>query len=100
MFSMTTITGKRTTRERKEAVASEDSSGVPKRHRASEDDDDTTVTNVTNVTNVTALASLPCEAQITVTNGVNYYQCGANWYTRAYQGDAVVYVPSGPPPSG
>jgi hypothetical protein len=67
---------------------------------ADEDDDDTTVTNVTNVTNVTALASLPCEAQITVTNGINYYQCGSNWYTRAYQGDAVVYVPSGPPPSG
>ena len=66
---------------------------------ADEDDDDTTVTNVTNVTNVTALASLPCEAQITVANGVNYYQCGSTWYTRAYQGDAVVYVPSGPPPS-
>jgi hypothetical protein len=67
------------------------------------DDDDyhesSTVTNVTNVTNVTALASLPCEARITVANGVNYYQCDTNWYTRAYQGDIVVYVPSGPPPS-
>jgi hypothetical protein len=58
-----------------------------------------TVTNVTNVTNVTALATLPCEARITVANGVNFYQCSSNWYTRAYQGDAVVYVPSGPPPS-
>jgi hypothetical protein len=63
------------------------------------DDEVTTVTNVTNVTNVTALASLPCEASITVSNGVNYYQCGSNWYTRAYQGDVVVYVPGGPPPS-
>ena len=36
---------------------------------ADEDDDDTTITNVTNVTNVTALASLPCEAQITVDQG-------------------------------
>ena len=59
----------------------------------------TTVTNVTNVTNVTALATLPCEAKITVSNGANFYQCGSSWYTRAYQGDAVVYVPSGPPPS-
>jgi hypothetical protein len=68
---------------------------------ADDDDDDTTttVTNVTNVTQVTALASLPCEASITVANGINYCQCGANWYTRAYQGDTVVYVPSGPPPS-
>ena len=57
------------------------------------------VTNVTNVTTVTALASLPCEARITVTNGISYYQCGKDWYTRAYQGDQVVYVPSGPPPS-
>ena len=62
-----------------------------------DDDEVTTVTNVTNVTNVTALASLPCEASITVSNGVNYYQCGSNWYTRAYQGDVVVYVPGGPP---
>ena len=69
---------------------------------AADDYDDhqtTQVTNVTNVTSVTALASLPCEARITVANGVNFYQCGSNWYTRAYQGDAVVYVPSGPPPS-
>jgi len=51
------------------------------------------------VTNVTALTSLPCEASITVANAVNYYQCGSNWYTRAYQGDAVVYVPGGPPPA-
>ena len=64
-----------------------------------DDDDVTTVTNVTNVTEVTALASLPCEARITVVNGTNYYQCGSNWYMRAYQGDVVVYVPSGPPPS-
>ena len=62
-----------------------------------DDEEVTTVTNVTNVTNVTALASLPCEARITVSNGVNYYQCGSNWYTRAYQGDVVVYVPGGPP---
>jgi hypothetical protein len=60
-------------------------------------DDTTQVTNVTNVTNVTALASLPCEPQISTANGISYYQCGSNWYTRAYQGDAVVYVPSGPP---
>ena len=66
---------------------------------AEDDDDDTTVTNVTNVTNVTALASLPCEARISVVNGINYYQCGSNWYTRAYQGDIVVYVPSSAPPS-
>ena len=65
-----------------------------------DDDEVTTVTNVTNVTNVTALASLPCEASITVANGVSYYQCGSNWYTRAYQGDVVVYVPAGPPPAG
>jgi hypothetical protein len=58
-----------------------------------------TVTNVTNVTSVTALATLPCEARITVANGISFYQCGSNWYTRAYEGDAVVYVPSGPPPS-
>jgi hypothetical protein len=63
------------------------------------DDEETTVTNVTNVTNVTALASLPCEANITMANGINYYQCGSNWYTRAYEGDSVVYVPSGPPPA-
>lgn len=66
---------------------------------ADDDNETTTVTNVTNVTQVTALASLPCEARITVVNGVNFYQCDSNWYTRAYQGDAVVYVPSGPPPS-
>jgi len=69
---------------------------------AADDYDDhqtTEITNVTNVTNVTALASLPCEARITVVSGQNFYQCGSNWYTRAYQGDAVVYVPSGPPPS-
>jgi hypothetical protein len=70
---------------------------------AAVDDDDyhetSTVTNVTNVTNVTALASLPCEARITAVNGQNFYQCGSNWYTRAYEGDAVVYVPSGPPPT-
>ena len=59
----------------------------------------TTITNVTTTTNVTALASLPCEASVTVANGINFYQCGSNWYTPAYQGDYVVYVPSGPPPS-
>jgi len=67
------------------------------------DDDETTTTttttNITNVTNVTALATLPCEAAITVANGISYYQCSSTWYTRAYEGDNVVYVPSGPPPS-
>lgn len=64
-----------------------------------EDDVATTTTTITNVTNVTALASLPCEARITVANGISYYQCDTTWYTRAYEGDNVVYVPSGPPPS-
>ena len=59
----------------------------------------TLVRPISSRTFFTALASLPRDARITVVNGQNFYQCNSNWYTRAYEGDTVVYVPSGPPPS-
>lgn len=41
--------------------------------------------------------SLPCAAMQTTVNGVIYYQCGPTWYTQAYGGSGVLYVPVPPP---
>ncbi|MDV6343917.1 hypothetical protein [Nitrosomonas sp. Is37] len=38
-------------------------------------------------------ASLPCAPYTTVVQGVTYYQCGSNWYTQAYGGSGVTYMP-------
>ena len=58
------------------------------------DDQVTNVTNITTVTNVTALASLPCEARITVANGSRMTTSAVRTGTRALiQGDVVVDVP-------
>jgi hypothetical protein len=42
-------------------------------------------------------ASLPCSPYTTVVQGVTYYQCGSTWYTQAYGGSGVSYVPVASP---
>jgi hypothetical protein len=44
-----------------------------------------------------AVAALPCSASPYAWNGISYYQCGSNWYTRSYVNGNVAYVVTGPP---
>ena len=45
------------------------------------------------------VTTLPCEATVVSVEGVSYYKCADNWYTRAYAGSQVTYL-SVPPPAG
>ncbi|MFO7496108.1 MAG: hypothetical protein R6X05_10815 [Desulfobacterales bacterium] len=49
-------------------------------------------------TYVSHVTTLPCAGTAVVANGVTYYQCGATWYSRGYQGSSIVYMVTGPPP--
>lgn len=48
--------------------------------------------------NVTYVTTLPCSPTTAYLNGVTYYRCGSDWYTRAYSGGNVSYTVVGPPP--
>jgi hypothetical protein len=38
-----------------------------------------------------------CPDETVVRSRVTYYRCGSTWYTRAYEGEEVVYLPSASP---
>ena len=44
-----------------------------------------------------ATGGLPCTPNMSVFNGVSYYQCGTSWYTQAYGNTGVMYIPVPPP---
>lgn len=46
----------------------------------------------------TYVTTLPCEATAVSVEGVSYYKCGENWYTRAYAGSEVTYLSVPAPP--
>ena len=48
--------------------------------------------------NVTYVTTLPCSPTTAYLNGVTYYRCGSDWYTRAYAGGSVSYTVVSPPP--
>jgi hypothetical protein len=54
-------------------------------------------TTVYNAPPPSGYSSLPCTPNTSVVNGVNYYQCGASWYTQAYGNGGVVYMPVSAP---
>jgi len=43
-------------------------------------------------------ASLPCNPNTAVVEGVTYYQCGSSWYVQAYGNAGAIYTPVPPPP--
>lgn len=48
--------------------------------------------------NAASYSALPCTTTTVYVDGVTYYRCGPNWYTRGYRGGEVVYVVVAPPP--
>ena len=40
----------------------------------------------------TVVPSLPAGCATVTVDEAEYYHCGADWYRKAYQGDALVYV--------
>ena len=57
-----------------------------------------TALTVGAILSATAFANQSCTPTSVIVGGVTYYQCGPNWYTRAYQGGDVNYVVVDPPP--
>ena len=49
-------------------------------------------------TTVAVFVDLPCDGTPVYANNTAYYQCGSNWFTRAYVSGTVGYVVSNPPP--
>ncbi len=45
----------------------------------------------------TVVPSLPAGCVTVTVDEAEYYHCGADWYRKAYQGDALVYVVTEPP---
>jgi hypothetical protein len=46
----------------------------------------------------TYVTTLPCEATAVAVEGVSYYKCGDDWFTRAYAGSEVTYLSVPAPP--
>ncbi len=44
-----------------------------------------------------ANAQLPCNPDVSVKNGVTYYQCGTTYYMQAYGSSGPIYMPVPPP---
>lgn len=47
---------------------------------------------VGTVLTVSSFRSLSCTSSTIYVDGVNYYRCGSDWYSRAYHGGNVTYV--------
>jgi hypothetical protein len=60
---------------------------------AEDSEESTTIVTTSTTSTAAPVASLPCEPQMVVSNGVTYYLCSGQFYVQAYGDDGLVYVP-------